>query len=58
MPVSNGHFFYIKKYITETKHKYDPKGILKFESFLFLIKIEIPTKEASILEIKNMYKIS
>ena len=26
MPVSNGHFFYINIYNTETKHKYDPKG--------------------------------
>ncbi len=58
MPVSNGHFFYIKKYIIDTKHKYDPKGILKFERFLFLIKIPIPTKEASILVIKKMYKTS
>ena len=58
MPVFNGHFFYIKKYNAETKHKYDPKGIFKFKSFLFFIKIEVPTKEASILEIKNMYKIS
>ena len=54
MPVYNGHFFYVNIYNTETKHKYDPKGILKFNNFLFLIKIVIPIKEASILEIKNM----
>ena len=54
MPVSNGHFFYVNIYKTETKHKYEPKGILKFNSFLFLIKRVIPIKEASILEIKNM----
>ena len=54
MPVLNGHFFYVNIYNTETKHKYDPKGILKFKSFLFLIKIEIPTKEARIHESKNM----
>ena len=46
MPVLNGHFFYIKYIKTETKHKNDPKGILKFKSFLFLIKIAIPTNRS------------